>query len=315
MRISVEQLDGERLVLAVTPEMTMREVKQQIKGMRRWEDEVSRNTTFLEVIVGDKKVRNDETVAEVGLSEGSKVSVILRQNVARCLYKGDFGPEIDPETLVIVDIPDSTIRIAECAFEDCRAVAQVTIPCSIRRIGSYAFADCSALRQVTIPNSVTQIGACAFTGCTLLASVILPDSLTQLDNCVFQGCASLTTVVIPHSVRRIGMYAFRSCSSLRSVTIPDSVTELGKCVFQGCSSLTSVAIPDSVMQIGSRAFEDCGSLRSVLLPDSQMTLTAPARLLHPDVGRGIKMVAKECGCCECDYSWFQNGWVCPKNAG
>ena len=54
MRILVEQLNCETLGIEVTAEMTMREVK--------WEDELSRNTTVVELIVGDKQVMNEETV-------------------------------------------------------------------------------------------------------------------------------------------------------------------------------------------------------------------------------------------------------------
>ena len=54
MRILVEQLNCETLGIEVIAEMTMREVK--------WEDELSRNTTVVELIVGDKQVMNEETV-------------------------------------------------------------------------------------------------------------------------------------------------------------------------------------------------------------------------------------------------------------
>ena len=259
MRISVERLNGETLVLEVTPGMTIREVKQRIKDMQTWEDDLSRDTTFVEVIFGDKKLGNDETVAEVGLSEDSVVTVILRQNIARCSNHGGFGRDIDPETLVIVEIPDSEIEIGDDAFGFCKDVAQVTIPSSVRHIGDFAFQWCGGLRIVTIPDSVTRIGISAFCSCTSLTSVVIPDSVRQVDNGAFQGCASLT----------------------------------------------SVTIPDSLSWIGRHAFERC----------SQLTLTAPAGLLRRDVGRGIKMVANECGCGECHYSWFQKGWVCPQHAG
>ena len=36
MRISVEQLNGDTLDLEVTAEMTMRAVKEKLKGMRTW---------------------------------------------------------------------------------------------------------------------------------------------------------------------------------------------------------------------------------------------------------------------------------------
>ena len=283
MRISVEQLNGETLVLEVTPEMRMREVKQQIKDMQTWEDELSRATTFVEMIFGNKKLGNDETVAEVGLCADSMVSALLRQNVVRCSDKDGFGPDIDPETLVIVEIPDSEIEVRPSAFALCRHVAKVIIPSSVRCICYSAFHRCCALRIVSIPDSATQIEDLAFKGCTLLTSVTIPDSVTQ-----------------------IGRYAFMDCASLTSVTIPDLVTRIGEGAFAGCRSLRHVTIPDSVTRTAEQAFEGC----------RQLTLRAPARLLCPAVGRDVgAMVAKECGCGECHYSWFKDGWVCPSNAG
>ena len=265
MRISVEQLSGATVELEVKLEMRMREVKEQIKGMHAWEDELSRDTTFVELIFGDRKLGNDETVAEVGLSADSVVTAILRQNVARCSSKDGFGPDIDLETLVMVEIPDSETEIREYAFGDCEHVAYVTIPSSLRRIGSDAFNGCSALRHVTILDSVTEI----------------VKTVTEIGESAFQGCRSLTSIVIPGSVTDIRQSAFKGCASLRSVTIPDSV-----------------------QQIEWNAFSCC----------RQLTLRAPARLLCPELGTGIKMVANECGCGECDYSRFQDGWVCPKHA-
>ena len=258
MRISVEQLSGETLVLEVTPEMKMREVKEQIKERHEWEDDLSRATTFVEVIFGERKLGNGETVAEVGLSADSIVFAIMRQNVARCSNKDGFGPDIDPETLVIVEIPDSEIEIGDFSFANRARVAYVTIPSSVRRIGTCAFHGCSALRHVTIPDSVTQIG---------------------------RG-------------------AFADCSAMEDVTIPDSVRQIGDLAFARCRALRIVAIPESVTWIGKEAFGFC----------SQLTLRATARLLRPDVSEGV-MLATECGCGECHYSWFQHGWVCPKHAG
>ena len=308
MRISVEQLNGEVLVLEVTPEMKMREVKQQIKGMHAWEDELSRDTTFVEVIFGDRKLGNDETVAEVGLAADSVVTAIWRQNVARCSYKGGFGPDIDPETLVIVEIPDTETEIepeteiGEYAFGYCKRVAYVTILSSARHIERGAFAGCSALRHVTIPDSVTVIDKSAFQGCASLRSVTIPDSVRVIGNEAFADCSALRDVTIPDSVTDIGRMAFEYCHSLTSVSIPDSVTHIGTEAFAGCSALGNVTIPDSVIYIGYKAFAYC----------SQLTLRAPARLLCPELGAGIKTVANECGCRECDYTWFQDGWVCPK---
>ena len=284
MRILVEQLNGGALDLEVTPKTTMREVKEQLKRMHTWEDELSRDTTVVELFIGEKKVMNAETVEELGLSDGSKVSVVFRKNVVQCSNKRSLGPDLDPEALVTVEIPYSEAEIEASAFEDCKRVAQVIIPSSVTRIGHGAFSDCASLVSVNIPDSVTWISPLAFCGCSALTEVTIPDSITHIGNNAFKGCSSLIEVTIPDSIPFVSFEAFRHCRSLRSVSIPNSVTEIGDCAFLGCISLLSVTIPDSVTKIGGCAFRDC----------NRLTLTAPARLLSPEVSNVCKMVAKEC---------------------
>ena len=88
MRITFEQLNGETLDLEVTAEMTMRAVKEQLKGMHTWEDELSRATTVVELIMGNQKVTNVDTVEELGLGvTDSKVTAVLKKNVVECSNK------------------------------------------------------------------------------------------------------------------------------------------------------------------------------------------------------------------------------------
>ena len=263
MRILAEQLNGETLDLEVTAETTMRAVKEQLKGMHTWEDELSRDTTVVELILGDKKVTNEETMEELGLCHGSKVTVVFKKNVVQCSNKRGFGCDLDPEALVVVEIPDSVTEIKDWAFEDCKRVAKVIIPRSVTGILDGAFAFCSSL-----------------------VSVNIPDSVTWIDDGAFSGCSALTEVTIPHSITHIGVGAFDHCSSLRTASIPHSVTQIAASAFYGCASLVSMTIPDSVTEIEGRAFHDC----------HQLTLTAPARLLDPQVSNVCKMVAKECVC-------------------
>ena len=279
MRILVEQLNGETFELEVTAEMTMRAVKEQLKRMHKWEDELGRDTTVVEVIFGDKKVMNEETVEELGICDGSKVTVVFRKNVVKCCDKGGLGPDLDPEALVIVEIPDSETEIQHRAFFDSLHMAKVIIPSSVTGIGFEAFGGCRSLVTMSIPDSVTRIGRFAF-----------------------RGCVSLVTINIPDLVTLIGDCAFCCCSSLVTINIPNSVTLIESNAFSGCSSLTSVDIPDSVRDIGLDAFADC----------KQLTLTAPARLLGRHVSDVCKVVAKECRCGRCDWTWFCEGWVCPK---
>ena len=119
MRILVEQLNGQTLSLEVRPHMRMQQVKRQIKRMYTWEDELS-PTTLVELIVGDKKVTNEETVEELGLCEASKVTVVFGKNVVQCSNRRGYGPDLDPEALVIVE---SRIRRLQLKPEPLRDAA------------------------------------------------------------------------------------------------------------------------------------------------------------------------------------------------
>ena len=80
LRLSLLQVNGEMLDLEVMPGTTGRELKQKIRDERQltW-DEVTCRTTIIEILVGDRLLRNDEPVADVGL-----MSVIFKPNTVTC---------------------------------------------------------------------------------------------------------------------------------------------------------------------------------------------------------------------------------------
>ena len=175
-RISIRQLNGEVTVCEVVPAITGRELKERIKECQLWDD-VTRETTRVDILVGTRLMTNDETAADAGLSPESEVTVVLKQNAATCSHKAEldqFGEEIDLETAFVVQIPSGATEIVEDAFEDCDTLARVTIPDSVTLIAHGAFESCSSLASVTIPDSVAQIGNNAFSGCSCLASVTIP---------------------------------------------------------------------------------------------------------------------------------------------
>ena len=302
MRILVEQLNGETIDLEVTAEMTMREVKEQLKRMHTWEDELSRSTTLVELLIGDKRLTNEETVQELGLREDSKLTVVFKKNVIKCCNKSCLGPDLDPEALAIVEVPDSETAIEAQAFQTCSSVAKVIIPSSVTSIGRRAFARCSSLVSVSIPNSVRMISDEAFSGCSALTEVTIPDSIIRIGSHAFVHCKALQSVSIPNSVRHIESRCFLGCSCLVSVNIPESIRWIGDRAFADCTSLTRVDIPDSLNKIDTLAFFNC----------TLLTLTAPARLLETQAINSVyKLVAKECACGQCDWRLFLKGCVCP----
>ena len=319
MELSVHILNGKTLVIGVKPDMSAMDVKRRIKAMHEWEDEYTCDTTMVDLILGNRKLKNADTVEGLGLSPDSRVSALFRKNIiyygegagrSGSYFSGDVcnlgstykNPMSQTEAearLAIVEVLDSQAEVVCAAFRGCDFLAEVIIPDTVKRIGSCAFQGCSSLTRVSIPESVTYIGSGAFSSCFSLASAVIPNSVSQIESRAFAFCKSLTSMTIPDSVRLVGSEAFEGCSLTR-LTIPDSVTHIDCYAFAGCTSLTSVTIPESVTYLGFGAFCGCKLL----------TLRAPARLLQ---GRseGCKMLATECGCGECKCEWFLNGWLCP----
>ena len=205
-RISAVQPSGEILVLEVTPEATGKELKQQIKNRKFW-DELTRNTTGVEIIVRDNQLlANDAEVYEAGIAEDPVVSIVFKPNVVICSNKkqiASLGGILDPDLLLVVEIPNDETQINESAFEGCDTLAKLTIPDSVTHIGNDAFRDCTSLANLTIPDSVTHIGNGAFQGCSSLANLTIPDSVTHIGDDAFRDCTSLANLTIPHSVTHI----------------------------------------------------------------------------------------------------------------
>jgi len=162
------------------------------------------------------------------------------------------------------DSRDNCNAIIEKSTKTLKAGCQNTIiPNTVIRIADYAFQECSALENIIIPNSVTSIGASAFYNCTGLASVAIGNSVTTLGDLAFYGCSSLTSVDIPITIKYINSSVFMHCTGLRSVTIPNSVKSIKSNAFYNCCSLTSLTIPQSVTFIGEGAFNACNGLTAV----------------------------------------------------
>ena len=140
MRVSFRQLNGEAMALDIMPNITGRELKERIKACQPWDDELTRKTTRVDIVVGESRLMtNAETAADAGLSPESEVTVILRQNTVTCSHKDELfaqcGQEIDCESFYIVQIPSSATQIVPHAFASCSSLASVTIPESVTKIG------------------------------------------------------------------------------------------------------------------------------------------------------------------------------------
>lgn len=135
-------------------------------------------------------------------------------------------------------IPDSVIRIADGAFQECSRLINVDMPDGLINIGNNSFLSCNMLEDISIPSSVTNIGEAAFRYCYKITNIIIPNGVTSISIAAFQNCNKLNNIIIPDSVTNIGISAFWECSSLTGIDIPGSVTNIGANAFSGCSNLS-----------------------------------------------------------------------------
>ena len=264
-----------------------------------------------------KKVRIPETITEISYNafdncpqleldiEGSFFKV--ENNVLFARGGTTLVRHLDAEVERYV-MPETVTVIGNNAFQDRKALSEITLSQHISTIGSYAFRNCESLKRISLPEGVTAIGNNAFSGCINLASVQLPAGLTTLDDHAFSGCESLTGIEIPEGVTTIGPGAFENCTALVSASIPSSVEEFPYDAFNGCpqvelnmdgQSILSrdgvlisedgttlhryldaeadrYEVPDTVKVISDRAFSNCTALTEVILPEGLQSIGASA---------------------------------------
>lgn len=169
---------------------------------------------------------------------------------------GFYGSGI--ETL---ELPDSVLRIGDCAFCYCAHLETAKLPVRIERIGACAFDNCFSLRAIEIPDGVTEIGGLAFNNCFALEEVRLPESLKTIGICAFGYCASIETLVLPDGLELIDDLAFAACTGLMELTVPSSVSRIGGLAFNNCTKLQYVSVPAAVHEIGENAFANCSKVQ------------------------------------------------------
>ena len=104
--------------------------------------------------------------------------------------------------LTNVTLPDGLQTIETSAFNDCRALTNVTLPADAQlgTIGENAFYGCEKLASLTIPKSVNTIGQLAFAYCVALKDMTVAwtdaASIPVIQSNVFDGITPPTSVTL-----------------------------------------------------------------------------------------------------------------------
>ena len=159
--INVELLSGKVYTLAVRPEMTIGELKEEVKSFNPSEDEITRILSTVEFVLHGEKLNDLQMTVSDSMLDSANLQVIFYVKPAiECVNA--FGHTV--KELRDVRIPSTTTYIQPHAFQHCKYLLRLVIPESVTWIGDNAFSGCSSLTSLTIPESVTQIGVYAFAG-------------------------------------------------------------------------------------------------------------------------------------------------------
>lgn len=96
-----------------------------------------------------------------------------------------------------VVIEDGVTSVADCLFNNCSNLNQITLPDSITKIGKYAFHG-TGVRSFKAPRNLEEIGEGAFESCYSLQNIFLNDGLIRIDSRAFHS-TGLREVVIPEN--------------------------------------------------------------------------------------------------------------------
>ena len=97
-------------------------------------------------------------------------------------------------------IPNSTIKIKEDAFWNCKLLKNVSIPISMVHIGSEAFFNCKSLTSIEIPINVKTIGDNAFFSCENLKDVIITAKNLIMGDGLFIDCINLKKIIFKGTI-------------------------------------------------------------------------------------------------------------------
>lgn len=217
------------------------------------------------------------------------ISVIIQDGVASIgdgAFSANTNVTFGYSNLTDITIPESVVKIGDCAFTNCTKLSDITIPDGVKSIGGSAFERCTSLNRITLPGSVTYIGDYAFAGCTSLETFVIANNEDSAAEVMFiaegepyyytfDDCTSLTNVTFGNTVKYIPSYLFWDIESLENVTVSSALISIGEGAF-AASGLLEIELPDSLREIGVGAFACCNDLSEIILPGNVTSIGACA---------------------------------------
>ena len=144
--INVELLSGSAHALTVQQDMTVEELKEEVKAFHPSEDEITRMLSAVDLLLDGEKLSDPGMMVSDCICESAKVQVLFYVQPA-CVCATSFG-HITHE-LREVHIPSTEAIIQPRAFHGCCRLLRLVIPESVTEVGSEAFLGCRSLKTLT----------------------------------------------------------------------------------------------------------------------------------------------------------------------
>lgn len=195
----------------------------------------------------------DESTKTLTFSGEGEMNVYSTDIFGDTYIKPEWSDLKDEVEHVIIN--EGVTDIGKHAFLSFSKLQDVKIASTVEIIDVAAFEECKALAEITLPKGLKEFGEEAFFGCSSLTSISIPEKVTYLPDYIFQSCSSLKNIDLGN-VRKFGKQVFQYCGFEKFV-IPDGVKTLSENMFFSCRNMKTIDIPACVDTIESGAFYYC----------------------------------------------------------
>lgn len=199
---------------------------------------------------------------------------------------GLFGQSESNVDFSLKNIRLATANVADCAFQSCYSLRNITLSNNVTSIGVSAF-EYTTIKNIILPSNTTKIDSHAFAYCRSLKDIVIPNNLINIYDNAFSYCFALSNIVIPNNITSIGGYAFSRCYSLLELKLPN-ISTFNNYTCSYLYSLKTLKIPNNITSISTNAFN---SNYSTIEYDFSQHTTIPV-LSNTNAFNGINKICK-----------------------
>ncbi|MDE6550369.1 MAG: leucine-rich repeat domain-containing protein [Clostridia bacterium] len=191
-----------------------------------------------------------------------------------------------PHSLTTVIISDAATFIPDWAIGNCNYITDVVLGKNITSIGTRAFNDCRALVNITLPAKCNEVKQFAFYG-DINAKIVVEGSIARLGQYAFANTRLESVTLL--SMSSIPTSAFTG-TDLREIVIPGEVRTIGIGAFQKCTKLTRVIILGDSVTLSQVSFAQCPLLTADGIDLSKVVISEDATGSNsPFQGSGVSI--------------------------